>query len=261
MEKLSKKEQKFPESGYVVVAFDNNQVLAKTHRVELDSKLKVSVVTSLAAFELLDIENPQKHKMSFPLLYELSPNDSHALNQKLQQFTSQSIKLVNEHMIKFLKRRLAFIEGSISDDGLDYVDGISNDIPKGDFMPYDDVPEKPSACRIYDQECLMVNPNSYKTVIEVLMHVQKIALCEGRQWVTIVVDGIPFCLAQDIIRKSLYCHICSEILFEKDIPSHYITTHQQPSPPHLQRVFTNLLIRPGNSTNRFTVNLLFRLIK
>lgn len=246
LDKISKKPIQFPGSGYVVVTFDNNQVLAKTHRVELDSKMKISVVTSLAAFELLDVDNPQKHAMSFPLLYQLSPNDSHALYQKLQQFTAQSIKHVNEYLINFLKRRLTFIEASISENGLDYVDGISSDIPKEDFMPYDDVPEMPSSCRIYDQECLLVNPNSYKTVSEVLVHIQKIALSEGRQWVTKVVDGIPFCLAQEIIRKSVYCHICNEVLFEKDISNHYITTHQQPSPSHLKRVFTNLLLRPGN---------------
>lgn len=246
LEKLSKKPTKIPGSGYVVVAFDNNQVLAKTHRVELDSKLKISVVTSLAAFELLDTDNPQENMMSFPLLYQLSPNDSHALNQKLQQFTSQSIQLVNEYLVKFLKRRLTFIEASISDNGSDYVDEISRDVPKENGLPYDDVSEMPSSCRIYDQECLLVNPNSYKTVSEVLVHIQKIALDEGRKWITVVVDGIPFSLAQDIIRKSVYCHICNDVLMEKDISNHYTTTHEQPSPSHLPRVYTNILLRPGN---------------
>lgn len=257
LEKISKKPPKFPGSGYIVVAFDNNQVLAKTHRVELDSKLKISVVTSLAAFELLDIENPQQNMMSFPLLYQLSPNDSHALNQKLRQFTSQSIKLVNEYLIKFLKRRLTFIEASISENGSDYVDGISSDVPKGNGLPYDDVPEMPSPCRIYDQECLLVNPNSYKTVTEVLLHIQKIALCESRQWVTIVADGLPFSLAQDIIRKSVYCHICREVLMEKDISDHYITTHEQPSPSHLERVFTNILLRPGKLNYQLLITYVF----
>lgn len=114
--------------------------------------------------------------------------------------------------------------------------------PKGIFLPYDDVSEMPRSCRIYDQEYLLVNPNSYKTL---LVHIQKITLCEGRQWVTMVVDGIPFSLAQYIIRKSVYCHICNEVLLEKDISNHYITTHEQASPSHLQRVFTNILLRPG----------------
>lgn len=248
--KISKKPTNFSGSGYVVVAFDNNQVLAKTHRVELDSKMKISVVTSLAAFELIDeIENPQKQTMSYPLLYQLSPNDLYALNQKLQQFTAQSLKLVNEYLITFLKRRLAFIVASISESGADYVDESSSDLPNGMAMSYDDVSEMRSSCRIYDQECLLVNPNSYKTVTDVLLHIQKVALSEERKWVTIVVDGIPFCLAQDIIRKSVYCHICNDVLMENDISSHYATKHEQPTPSNLRRVFTNILLRPGNSTN------------
>lgn len=92
----------------------------------------------------------------------------------------------------------------------------------------------------------MVNPNSYKTVREVLEHIQKLALSEKRQWwVTVVVDGIPFTLAQELIRKSFYCHVCNDILMEKDIADHYKTSHQQPSPSQLKRVFTNILLRPG----------------
>lgn len=184
--------------------------------------------------------------MSFPLLLELSPNDASALNQKLQQFTSSSLKLVNDYLVTFLKRRLKFIEATISEDGSDYVDDSSSTTPKGNQgMPYEDISQMPSSCQVYDQECLLVNPNSYRTVREVLEHIQKIALSEGRQWVTIVVDGIPFSLAQDIIRNSVYCHICKEVLREKDVSNHYISSHEQPSPPQLQRVFTNILLRPG----------------
>lgn len=246
LEKISKTPQKFPRDGYVVVAFDNNQVIAKTHRVELDCKLKVSVVTSLAAFELLDIENPQRNPMTFPLLYQMSPNDASALNQKLQQFTSSSLKLVNEHLVKYLGRRLAYIEASILEDGSDYVDNSSSTTPKeSQGMPYEDISQMPSSCKIYDQECLLVNPNSHNTVREVLEHIQKIALSDGRQWVTVVVDGIPFSLAQDIIRNSVYCHICKEVLREKEITNHYADSHNEPCPPQLQRVFTNILLRPG----------------
>lgn len=246
LKKISTIPPKFPEDGYIVVAFDNNQVMAKAHRVELDCKLKVSVVTSIAAFELLDVNNPQNNAMSFPLLYEISPNDASALTQKLQQFTSASLKLVNEHLVEFLQRRLKCIEGSINDDGKDYVDDSSKAPPKEkQVMPYDDISELPSPCKTYDQECLLVNPNSYNTVHEVLIHIQKIALSEKRKWVTIVADGLPFSLAQEIIRKSVYCHICDEVLLEKNISSHYLTSHNQPSPSQLKRVFTNILLRPG----------------
>lgn len=112
LEKISKIPSSFPEDGYVVVAFDNNQVLAKTHRVELNSGLKVNVVTSLAGFKLLNVANPQMCKMSFPLFYQPSPNDALALNEKLNKFTSSSLKLVNEYLLKFLQRRLTYIETS-----------------------------------------------------------------------------------------------------------------------------------------------------
>lgn len=244
--KISKLNPKFPEDGYVVVAFDNNQVMAKAHRVELECKYKVSVVTSIAAFELLDVENPQKDAMSFPLLYEISPNDASALYQKLRQFTSASLKLVNEYLIKFLKNRLQYIESSVCDDGKDYVDDSSKAPPKGNQRTiHDDMSELSSFCKTYDQECLLVNPNSYNSVRDVLIHIQKIALSEKRKWVTIVVDGVPFSLAQEIIRKSVYCHICDEVLLEKDISIHYNSSHDQPSPSQLKRVFTNILLRPG----------------
>lgn len=78
LKKVSKTPHMFPDDVYIVLAFDNNQVIEKTHRVELDCKLKISVVTSLAAFELLVVENPQRNPMSFPLLYQISPNDASA---------------------------------------------------------------------------------------------------------------------------------------------------------------------------------------
>lgn len=249
--KISKAPQKFPDDGYVVVAFYNNQVLAKTHRVELDSKLKVSVVTSLAAFELLEMQNPQRNSMSFPLLYQISANDASALNQKLQQFTSSSLKLVNEYLVKYIQRRLAYIEASILEDGSDYVDSPITTSKESQGMPYEDIPQMQSPCKIYDQECLLVNPNSHNTVQEVLEHIQKISLCKGRQWITVVVDGIPFSLAQDIIRNTVYCHICQKVLREKEISSHYVESHNEPSPSQLQRVFTNILLRPGELLRTF----------
>lgn len=246
LEKISKAPHTIPDDSYVVIAFDNNQVMAKTHRVELDCKMKVSVVTSLAAFELLDVDNPQRNSMSFPLLYEISSNDASALNAKLQQFTSSSLKLVNEYLVKYLRRRLVSIEKSISEDGSDYVDDSSGTAPKENpGMPYEDIQQMTSSCRIHDQECILLNPNSHSTVREVLEHVQKLALSENRKWVTIVVDGVPYCLAQDIIRNSVYCHICKEVLREKEISEHYVSTHEQACPPQLERVFTNLLLRPG----------------
>lgn len=246
LQKISKLPPILPEDGYIVVAFDNNQVLAKAHRVELDCKSKVSVVTSMAAFELLDVDNPQKTEMSFPLLFEMSPNHASDLYQKLQQFTSSSLKLVNEYLIKFLKKRLQYVESSVDDDGKDYVDDSSKAAPKeNQRMMHDDISEFHSSCKTYDQECLMINPNSYNSVRDVLMHVQKIALSEKRKWVTIVVDGVPFGLAQEIIRKSVYCHICNEVVLEKDISNHYSSSHDQPSPSQLKRVFSNILLRPG----------------
>lgn len=246
LEKISKVPQAFPQDGYVVVAFDNNQVLAKTHRVELENTLKVSVVTSLAAFELVGGENPQKKDMVFPLLYQLAPNEASDMNQKIQQFTSSALKLVNDHLIHYLKRRLTYIQTSMAQDCTDYVDDGSDEIPKNNVgMPYDDISEEASSCKIYDQECLLMNPNSYGTVREVLQHIQKIALSDNRKWVTVLADGVPFTLAQELIRNSVYCHLCGEILQEKDISSHYIASHQQPSPPELNRVFTKILLRPG----------------
>lgn len=249
LEKISKAPQKFPDGGYVVVAFDNNQVMAKTHRVELDCKLKISVVTSIVTFELLDAENPQTKPMIFPLLFEITPNNASALNEKLQQFTSSSLKLVNEYLVKYIKRRLMYIEASISDGGSDYVVSPSNCTPKGnrtEGMPYEDVAQTTVVhCKVYDQECLLMNPNSFNTVREVLEHIQKTALSEDRKWVTVVVDGIPFSLAQDIVRSWVYCHICKDVIREKEISSHYVESHNQPSPPQLERVFTNILLRPG----------------
>lgn len=183
--------------------------------------------------------------MNFPLLYQISPNDASALNQKLQQFTASSLKLVNEYLVKYIKRRLTYIESSILEDGSDYVDSPDNKPKETQGLPYEDVSQMQSPCKIYDQECLLVNPNSHNTVHEVLEHIQKMALCEGRQWVTVVVDGVPYSLAQDIVRNSVYCHICQKALREKDISSHYVESHNEPSPPQLQRVFTNILLRPG----------------
>lgn len=67
--------------------------------MELDNKMKVSVVTSLAAFELMSDKNPQEQTMSFFLLYEVSPNHATALTEKLQQFTA----LINIHIFEISK--------------------------------------------------------------------------------------------------------------------------------------------------------------
>lgn len=143
------------------------------------------------------------------------------------------------HLLKYLQRRLTYIEASISENGCDYVDESCYTIPKGnEGLTYEDISQMPSSCKIYDQECLLVIPNSHNTVREVLEHIQKTALCEGRQLA--VCDGVPFTLAQDIIRNSVYCHICKEVLREKEISNHYVESHNEPSPPQLQRVFTNI---------------------
>ncbi len=263
LQKISKLPPSLPEDGYIVVAFDNNQVMAKAHRVELDCKYKVSVVTSIAAFELLDVENPQKSTMSFPLLYEMSPNDASDLYRKLTQFTASSLKLVNEHLVKFLNKRLQYIESTVHDDGTDYVDDSSKATPKeNQRIIIDEISDFQSSCNTYDQECLLINPNSYNSVRDVLLHVQKIALSEKRKWVTIVVDGVPFGLAQEIIRKSVFCHICKEVVLEKNIPNHYSSSHDQPSPSQLERVFSNILLRPGKTiiTNQCFLTLPFLIL-
>lgn len=247
----------FPDDGYVVVALDNNQKIGKTYHIELDSKVKCSVVTALTAFQVPDSTDAQQKPFKFGVWYHYLSTEKEDLVQRMIEFSKRSESRVAEYLHQFIKERILYVHGTLKsttagsvDDDLQAV--TANDRTDVKMNKY--VPPTVDYCKIFDQTCHPENPNSYETVRHVFDHIQKISL-GSRKWITVVGDGLPYYIGQEIIRKFVKCSICADVISDDETNHHYASEHAQPSPAvQLERKYQNILLRPG--AGHYEMNLL-----
>lgn len=80
----------------------------------------------------------------------------------------------------------------------------------------------PSGVKISVSDPVFVNPNSVKTVTEVLRrvghtaHVTRYGFCgeSSREWISVTMDGLPFLIVVKVIEQTFICIACA-----KDVPS------------------------------------------
>ena len=65
-------------------------------------------------------------------------------------------------------------------------------------------------------EIIGVNPNSYKTIKEVLFNLLQQVKSDERTWVRIAFDGVPYRIAKELIDKVYFCNCCEEIIDLKE---------------------------------------------
>lgn len=92
-------------------------------------------------------------------------------------------------------------------------------IQEWDHVPSNHVPD---AVKISVSDPVFVNPNSVKTVAEVLCRVGSMACVSHygfsgeslREWISVSMDGLPFLIAENIIEQTFYLHCLLKECFQ-----------------------------------------------
>ena len=96
-------------------------------------------------------------------------------------------------------------------------------------------------------EIISVNPNSYKTIREVLFNLLQQVKSDERTRVRIGFDGVPYRIAKELIDKVHFCNGCEEIIDikEESLESHLLQFHDGDSNVSLKSYFGDILLVPG----------------
>ncbi|XP_041453561.1 uncharacterized protein LOC121406620 [Lytechinus variegatus] len=100
---------------------------------------------------------------------------------------------------------------------------------------------------------VFVNPNSYQSLITVFKNIGKQVgikkYVEGgkREWVAVSCDGLPFTLAQRVIKETYTCTCCNEAVFSREAYMHHLEKHSLVEVPGIMPLeFDWLLLRIGH---------------
>lgn len=113
-----------------------------------------------------------------------------------------------------------------------------------EFFDYGRVESHQRNAEVLDLDCINVNPNSYKTVQEVLDKILLYTKETGRKYLPVVMDGTPFCMSINIIRNTYICSTCNSNV-ELSVLKDHEKSHGNASPTFVRR-FKPILIRPGS---------------
>eukprot|EP00794_Sanderia_malayensis_P018435 gene18435-20284_t len=114
----------------------------------------------------------------------------------------------------------------------------------------DFVDGKKIVCKIRTGEPDLVNPNDYENIAQILRNLGKragikryIAGGTGRQWLIIEVDGLIYCIVEQLIFHTLHCPVCKTSYFGADsFNTHECTLSKNIVPEH---EFDWLILQPG----------------
>lgn len=226
---------KFP-LGHIAVAFDNQQIVGRDYRVTLGATQPVSVVTTLIVFA--ESINHNMQQIPVPTSLNLTTQQ-----QKLTQaFKTQCItakNIHNKYRTDWIKARLTIAVKESDKSGLDDCAASIKAKTYESGLEYDRVPRMKSSCTITDMENLMMNPNSYDTVIKVLTTITEMSEASdpNRKWITVYCDGQPYNLASKVIDSHELCSTCGasgKNLKCKNLPDHVT-----------RPLFDKIVLRPG----------------
>ena len=272
----SQDENKCFESGDVEVWADNTQRKGKTSRVREDGTTPISTATNVVFIR----PNPVSHIQK---IYELSPRhwrntkeNIHSLIRQFEQQLNANIFRPYRHKIQSIILKSLLEESSHTGDSIDkslnkecdedlffcmqctaantkasslcISCGCQLQTSQNRELMYD-VPnghpkEKPT---IKLGEIIGVNPNSYKTIKEVLFNLLQQVKSDERTWVRIGFDGIPYRIAKELICKVYFCNGCEEIidLKEDSLETHLLHFHYGDSNISVKPYFGDTLLVPG----------------
>ena len=272
----SQDENKCFESGDVEVWAENTQRKGKTSRVREDGTTPISIATNVVFIR----PNPVSHIQK---IYELSPRhwrntkeNIHSLIRQFEQQLNANIFRPYWHKIQSIILKSLLEESSHTGDSIDkslneecdedlffcmqctaantktsslcISCGCQLQTSQNRELMYD-VPnghpkEKPT---IKLGEIIGVNPNSYKTIKEVLFNLLQQVKSDERTWVRIGFDGVPYGIAKELIDKVYFCNGCEEIidLKEDSLETHLLHFHYSDSNISVKPYFGDILLVPG----------------
>jgi len=159
--------------GDIIVVYDNNQVIGKQYRVSFAGNLPASTVTGITVIKN-NVEQQVQRNTIFPNV--LREGNKLKLLQLYLRFHDEISIIHRQYRYEYLSRRLEDVISDLFYDGKFQQDVITADKFENfhwnqNGLEYDRVPKTEGNCEIFDQACLMMNPNSEKTVTQVLDHI------------------------------------------------------------------------------------------
>lgn len=113
-------------------------------------------------------------------------------------------------------------------------------------------------CQLHVADPVFVNPNSYDTITEVLRHVGR---CAGiskygsgkRKWTFVIMDGLPFTMAYNIVQGTYTCKLCQISVFGADKKMNHCTEVHEGEDSFMDREFDWVVLRIGHG--HFEMNM------
>ncbi|XP_062603684.1 uncharacterized protein LOC134265484 [Saccostrea cucullata] len=256
-----------PQHADVVTFFDNNQVLEKKWKVEVNYKSSSSVITTTVHIVPDDTQQLQERP-------ELSPKEwldfSEAGKRDTVRKMKKSDEIYNEEFKKlrsqFLEHRIKKILREMDAEGKDDVDKNAFNISHSsasERYSFAKSGHSSSVCVTMGEPCFE-NPCSYEAVEKVLQHILEEAdVGARREWTVIGCDGLPFTLASRIIENTFVCPHCTmEFMDEADFDEHRSNyKHANNDSKQKCRKYNNIVMIPG--LGHYEINMtkaLFRLL-
>jgi hypothetical protein len=194
----------FPD-GDIIVTYDNNQVIGRQYGVKWLGSQPISTVTGITVFKDSYQANCQQTYHLHSNLFEMEFSRS-KLMDKYNSFYSECNDIHGQYRANFINLRLDDLQKSIilsngnATDPIE-IDDFDSFESSSSHLSYDRVPSDQSTCKIYDQECLPLNPNSELRIIEVLDHIIKMSKESDstRKWLVLTIKSLHNLLFKVII--------------------------------------------------------------
>jgi hypothetical protein len=177
------------------------------------------------------------------------------LFRKYEDFRSRSNEIHRRFRAGFISKRLQLVVADCWDGKNAVEDSVQKNQKRAvGFLGNEYSRVEPDECthRFHDQEIIHLNPNSIENVKKVLDDIlaQSQRSDPDRNWIVVVQDGLPYCLAMDIIRNTMICKLCFEET--KDIEKHFRDIHEGRNVQCSEKYF-KIVLRPGNG--HYEINL------
>jgi len=218
----------------IITFFDNDQVLAKTYKIQLHNKLQVSTITNYLHIQPShNIPSIQIHPHLSPIVW--LDFDLHHIQKNMQLLQTYELNLeriFNTAFTSYLHQHMTQIHTQLrtAHDPTNTTNN-SNTIPpvtnKYDFVSSQHPSAIPSK---HLGEPSMFNPNSYQNVLRALQTIQSSTNLSnstpGRHWTVVGCDGLPYYYGSRLQPRTFQCSQCSLVIstgkdaFQKHLQEH-----------------------------------------
>jgi hypothetical protein len=260
-----------PRTDSVVTFFDNNQVVEKNWRVQLNYKTSVSTITTIVHVQQPGNEVQQSLHMS-PSQWLNVDCCCDSIIRGIISYQSTALVFFQSYRRRFIEERIAKVvkeQTTLNNITTDYVDSgnhvsTSNTV-KSAHDPYTHIdsghPATPPLVSVGDP--LMKNPNSFNTVCDVMKSIMTTCgVGHHSEWTTVGCDGLPYGIGAKIIENYFTCPACSH---DTKTGKQTFSKHMSQCHPDVQydmnhcRTFKDLLLVPG--LGHFEMNMVKGIFK